>query len=284
MCNAVVDREGDWSAKANAMKKTIFLILLVALVEAAIGRSASYAALSVSASGGDSLELNGLQLSFKGQPVDEVVSGTKIKKYFIEVTGSGFLPGSTVVVNSIQAFPVTGDEPPRQPTITTLVSGTSLDVRFLAGAAPPPGMLSVRVVNPDGAESNRLTVDVISKAAKLAIGSISPQSGPVGTQVTLIGNGFTPIPNSRVNAIRFTPVEAQDHGLADHFEGFYASLVDGGTLTFVLPTWVTEPICPGSPFVCDPIASPPVTAGLYRISIINPNGMSNSVLFDVTSK
>lgn len=83
MCNAVVDREGDWSAKANAMKKTIFLILLVALVEAAIGRSASYAALSVSASGGDSLELNGLQLSFKGQPVDEVVSGTKIKKYFL---------------------------------------------------------------------------------------------------------------------------------------------------------------------------------------------------------
>lgn len=270
------------------MKKTIFLILLVAFIEAAIGRSASYASLSVSSSRGtapaDSLELNGLQLSFKGQPVDEVISGKKIKKYFIEVTGTGFLPGSTVVVNSIQAFPVTGDEPPQQPTFTTFVSATSLDVRFLPETAPPPGMLAVSVMNPDGAESNRLTVDVISKAAKLSIGSISPQSGPVGTQVTLIGNGFTPIPNSSVNAIRFTPVEAQDDGLADHFEGFYASLVDGGTLTFVLPTWVIEPICPGSPFVCDPIASPPVTAGLYRISVINPNGMSNSVLFDVTSK
>jgi hypothetical protein len=267
------------------MKKTIFLILLVAFIEAAIGRSASYASLSVSATCGNSLELNGLQLSFKGQPVDEVISGKKIKKYFIEVTGTGFLPVSTVVVNSIQAFPVTGGEPPRQPTITTLVSGTSLDVRFLAGAAPPPGMLSVRVVNPNGAESNRLTVDVISQASELAISSISPPLGPVGTQVLLTGNGFMSIPPSNVIAIRFTPVGGQDHGLTDFFEGFYASsLIDGRTLTFVLPTWVTEPICPGSPFVCDPIASPPVTAGLYRISIINPNGMSNSVLFDVTSK
>jgi IPT/TIG domain len=271
------------------MKKTIFLILFAAFIEASIGQYGSYASVSVSSSRrttpGDAPELNGIQPMYRGQPVDEIVSGNKIKKYFIELTGTGFVPGSSVVVNSIRAFPVTAGEPPQQPTSATFVSATSLEVRFVPGTAPPPGMLSVRVVNLDGAVSNRLTVNVISKTSELSISSISPQFGPVGTQVTLTGNGFTPIPPNNVNAIRFTAVGAQDRASADFFEGFYTdSFVDSGTLTFILPGRVIEPICPGFPFVCDPIATPSITAGQYRISVINPNGMSNSVLFEVTSK
>jgi IPT/TIG domain-containing protein len=269
--------------------KTVVLILFVVLIEASIGRSTSYASFSGSPGAGptsaEAPELNGLQLLFKGQPVDEVVSDKKIKKYVIEVTGTGFLPGSSVVVRSIRAFPFAPGEHPQQPTLTTFISVTSLEVRFLPDAAPPPGMLSVSVVNSDGVESNGLSVDVISKASKLSISSISPQSGPVGTQITLIGSGFTPIPANNLNAIRFTPVGTQDNRLANFFEGFYSdAIVDNGTITFTLPSRVIEPICPGSPFVCDPIAIPAITARQYRISVINPNGMSNSVLFDVTSK
>ena len=269
--------------------KTVVLILFVVLIEASIGQSGSYASLSGSPGTGptsaEAPEVNGLQLLFKGQPVDEVVSDKKIKKYVIEVTGTRFVPGSSVVVNSIRAFPFAPGEPPEQPTLTTFVSVTNLEVRFLPDTAPPPGMLSVNVVNPDGVESNALSVDVITKASKLSISSISPESGAVGTQVTLTGNGFTPIPANNLNAIRFTAVGTQDNASANFFEGFYADAsANNGTLTFTLPNRVIEPICPGSPFVCDPIAIPPITARQYRVSVINPNGMSNSVLFDVTSK
>src|SRR2546426_215601 len=103
--------------KPGAMKKTIVLILFVAFIEASIGLSASQASFSVSSirmkTPVDAPELNGLRLLFRGQQVDEVVSAKKIKKYSIELTGTGFLPASTVVVNSIRAFPVTFGEPAR---------------------------------------------------------------------------------------------------------------------------------------------------------------------------
>lgn len=232
----------------------------------------------------DGPQLAGLQLLFKGQPVDQVVSSKKLKKYSIAMSGVGFLPDSRVVVSSFSAFPVTFDEPPQQPVATSFETVTSLEAVFLPGAAPPPGLLVVRVVNPDGGESNSIAIDVISKPSLLSIESISPEGGPTGTEVTLKGTGFMQAP-PRAAAIRVTVVGSQDHSPVSLFQGFYTgSIVDDTTMTFILPSSIVEPICPGSPVICDPIAIPPVTQRQYRIQVINPNGMSNSVLFDVSSK
>lgn len=270
------------------MKKTSFLILLVLFTAASLIGSASHAYFSSAAIGGSPAavapQLHSVQLLFKAQPVDEVVGGGKIKKYVLQVTGAGFLPGSSALLNAISAFPVNVGLAPVQETSTAFVSDTTLDVRFLPDSAPTAGILSIRIVNPDGSESNRLSVDVISKPSKLTISSISPQTGPVGTQITLTGTGFMPTAPDSVNALRVISVGVKEAVPFNFFEGFYVDAADGGTITFTLPNRVIKPICPGSPIACDPIAIPAITAGQYRISVINPNGMSNSIVFDVTSK
>jgi len=226
------------------------------------------------------LRLTGVQLLFRGQPADQLINGEKIKKYSLEVTGTGFLPGSSVVVNSVRAYPMTIGEPPLQAVSTSYISPTNLEAVFLPGKGPAPGLLTIKVVNIDTTESNIINVDVISKPAKLSIASISPQSGPVGTPVTLTGVGFAPAGSPSQVAIRFSAVGTNQNFL----EGFYTdSNLDSGKLNLVVPRNVILPICPGGPVVCDPIAVPFVTPQQYRVWVVNPNGMSNGILFTVTS-
>jgi hypothetical protein len=225
------------------------------------------------------VQLKGVQLFFLGQPVDQVVSGKKIKKYSLQVTGSGFQPGSLVVVNSVHAYGQQPGELQEQPVSTTYVSATSLDAAFLPEAEPAPGLLLVKVAGPAGEQSNIIAADVISKPSRLSIESISPQSGPIGGQVTLTGVGLGLAGPTNPVAIRFSPVGSFDSFL----QGFYTSaLTDPSKLMIVVPSNVVLPICPGGPFACDPISIPRVTPQDYRIWVINANGMSNRIIFRVT--
>jgi hypothetical protein len=224
-------------------------------------------------------QVSGIQLLFRGQPVDQVVSGKKIKKYSMQVTGTGFLPGSVVVVNSIRAFDQPPGEPQEEPVSTTYVSATSLDAAFLPGLGPAPGLLLIKVVSPGGDQSNTFVADVITRPSKLSIDSISPQSGPIGTQVALTGVGLAPTGLPTQAAIRFSAVGASDSMI----QGFYTNTVaDDSKLVLAVPNNVVLPICPGGPFACDPISVPQITPQDYRIWVINSNGMSNSILFHVT--
>jgi hypothetical protein len=221
-----------------------------------------------------------IELFYRGDTVDQVVVGNKIRKYSMVLTGTGFVSGSKVEVRSVRAFPYRIHQP-KQPVSTGFGSSTSLTAMFRPGTLPPPGLLSVKVVNPDGTESNLMTLDVISEPSALFIASMSAQSGPVGTHVTLTGNGFIP---GATNAIRFTPVIAEDPRLVGFFSGFYTDTVmDSGTLSFDVPTSVPVPICPGiRGVVCDPITSLIIGSQLYWVQVINANGMSNSMVFQVT--
>jgi len=151
----------------------------------------------------ETLELTACQLLFKGKPVDEVVAGKKIQKYSMELTGTGFVSGSSVVVNSRRAFGFDPLENSEQRIETTFESDTHLRAQFLHRKAPA-GLLVIKVVNAEGQESNTLTVDVISQSSDLSITSISPVSGPTGTILTLRGVGFAPPPVPVFDCIRFT--------------------------------------------------------------------------------
>jgi len=277
------------------MKSVFVRGLVVALATvAAVVPAASNAALLFSCTDGfpakatppGAPQLAGLQIFFRGQPAQQIISSNKVKKYRLELTGSGFAQGATVIVDTLQAYPYILNNP-RQAVAATVNSATSLSVAFLPGSPPPPGVLKVKVVNPDGAESNTLSFDAISNPVDLSITSISPESGPIGGQVTIRGLGLIPVTESRRMAFRFTPV-AGDIGSPSFdpnstFLGFYPNLQqDGGTASFIVPNNTIAPLCAKADFGCDPFASILTTVQQYRVQIINQNGLSNSLIFQVT--
>jgi hypothetical protein len=218
--------------------------------------------------------LTGVQLFFRGQPVDQIVLGTKLKKYSIELTGTGFTSGSIAVVDSLGVCPLSL-QPPE--TLATIDQGSSsLQAAFPRRTALSSGILSVKVVGPDGAESNALTIDVIANPTDLSIDSISPQSGPIGTTVTLTGVGL-----QQGNPIRFSALGSSTF----QFVGFYSGSATAlKPVNFAIPGSEIVPVCAactGLP-VCDPITTSFITPGQYRVAVINAGGMSNSLLFQVT--
>lgn len=112
------------------------------------------------------------------------------------------------------------------------------------------------------------TVNVLASepvAGSINLNTITPSSGPVGTVVTLRGSGFT----ATDNHIKFQT--GYIHGLSSS---------DGATLSFVIPPSV-DLCAPGSD-VCA-LGLPRITPGVYNVSVINAKGISNSLVFTVTS-
>ena len=104
-----------------------------------------------------------------------------------------------------------------------------------------------------------------------AIDSLQPNSGPVGTSVTVTGNGFTPTGNR----VKFGNLGVED------WSKYNLSSTDGKTLSFSVPAgnymscWNTVPAC-GAPSIG-------TAPGVYSVSVINANGVSNVVTFTVTT-
>jgi peptidoglycan hydrolase-like protein with peptidoglycan-binding domain len=105
-------------------------------------------------------------------------------------------------------------------------------------------------------------------AAAQSIAGLSPSSGPVNTQVTITGSGFT----ATGNTINFTSSSVSD---------IVPNLTSNGTtIIFTVPTQNT-PACSFASPPC-PYAFIPTAAGTYAVSVTNANGTSNSATFTVT--
>src|SRR5437867_1126619 len=100
------------------MKKLLGATFLVALFGAALiagiaGGSGQRAAsslahrgiLATDSSASAPPQLTGIQLFFRGRPVEQLVIGKKIKKYTMELAGTGFVSGSSVSVELLRVFP-----------------------------------------------------------------------------------------------------------------------------------------------------------------------------------
>lgn len=153
---------------------------------------------------------------------------------------------------------------------------------FTAGATGFFGPLTFRAVQSFQADNGIAAVGSVGPLTRAAIARIwcrpilppqrevflrtmDPASGPVGTQVTLKGNGFT-----RDNTIVF------GSGVVMNVPSY-----DGSTLTFTVPDGIS-PRC----FYSNPrclMASQQTMTGNYGISVENTNGTSNSIVFVVTS-
>jgi IPT/TIG domain len=206
------------------------------------------------------LQLSEYQLIFMGQPVDQLVTGVKTKRYRISLTGAGFEPSSRVFLDG-------------RKVATTYVSATQLIARLIPGLTPAAEEMPVQVVNPDGQQSDVLLIDVISDPATLSISNVSPDAGPAGTRVTITGTGFT----ATGNKIRFRI------GAPPFTEGFAADVPseDGKTISFS----VSSALCPPCAFTVPPCLAPCLAGapGDYKVSVTNANGISNSLRFLVSS-
>ncbi|MCW5631801.1 MAG: IPT/TIG domain-containing protein [Rubrivivax sp.] len=79
---------------------------------------------------------------------------------------------------------------------TTFVAATSLTALVPAALLIAPGTLPLRVVDPGGAVSNGLDVQVV---VPLALDSVTPLEGPPGTVVVIRGSGFGPAATTQVS-------------------------------------------------------------------------------------
>lgn len=104
-----------------------------------------------------------------------------------------------------------------------------------------------------------------SKLQNPTISNIIPTSGQVGTEVTISGSGFTQVDNT----VSFSKGYAND-----------LPSRDGKTLRLIVPEELIP--CPPSENPCVRGSYLPVTTGSYKISVINANGVSNSLTFTVT--
>ena len=153
--------------------------------------------------------------------------------------------------------------------ISTYRAGCTTTSNYSTTTGQPCGTTTVIVGCASGDLYNSLTGQAcVVTTTTPVITSISPTSGPVGTQVTITGSGFTSTDNS-IN-----------------FGGGYINGLDsnGTNITFSVPNSLG--FCPpslGGVVKACPMLERMVNAGSYDIFVENINGTSDTLSFAVTS-
>jgi len=111
-----------------------------------------------------------------------------------------------------------------------------------------------------------VTVSGSGTYGTVALSSLSPTSGRVGTQILLTGTGFVPYDN----VVRFGQGGSRN----------VSSFNNGTQMYFTVPAWMSP---------CDPMAqvctmqAMQITPGTYPVSVANGNGSSQTLYFTVTN-
>ena len=222
-------------------------------------------------------------------------------------TISGVSGPSTLKVGEIGKWEVKASDPEQGPLTYSVVwgdevVGVGVAERAVPASAGVPAQTAtfthaysktgnyvpVFTVTDNGGLSAKtsISVSVDGDTSTVSITSLNPESGPVGTPVTLTGTGFstdlaypscpptpnTPCPRIGVagnNTVRFGPATLSN-----------VISRDGKTLTFQVPGEYMPP-CPVGMACARVISS--VRPGTYDVFVSNANGVSNSVSFTVTS-
>src|ERR1019366_6230370 len=110
------------------------------------------------------------------------------------------------------------------------------------------------------------------------ITTITPDSGPAGTSVILVGTEF----DEKANLILFGDSNGAHHldGSADNSRANVGS-TDGKTLSFVIPGSGPGGILGDASNHCGGIAAIQLASGPYKIAVTNANGTSNSVTLNL---
>lgn len=169
------------------------------------------------------------------------------------------------MIAEINPYPIAASVP-NTGNFNWVISAMASDGRSIS-----PGQYLLNVSASDGSLSGRsaapFTITNPATANTPVISNLSPSSGPVGTQVTITGSGFTATGNTiQFDIYSFINVPATNNG---------------SSLTFYVPSTLYYNNCqPGN--VCPNIARM-TTVGDYAVSVSNNNGTSNAMTFTVSS-
>ncbi|MBU6414830.1 peptidoglycan-binding protein [Patescibacteria group bacterium] len=137
----------------------------------------------------------------------------------------------------------------------------------------PAGQYTVSIMAADGSvvDSSDAPFSVVASSTIVAptISSLQPTSGSVHTPVIITGSGFT----ATGNKVKFGNLGSEND------PAFSLNSSDGKTLVFTVPSsnylscWSATPRCLAPAMMTQP--------GLYAVSVMNANGMSNAAQFSV---
>ncbi|PIR83905.1 hypothetical protein COU18_00615 [Candidatus Kaiserbacteria bacterium CG10_big_fil_rev_8_21_14_0_10_51_14] len=152
------------------------------------------------------------------------------------------------------------------PVQTTYVQGNQTLTFTHTYTTPGTYTITFTVSNVNGQQnSSTATVVVGQGTGNVTLSSISPMSAHIGTQIMLIGSGFTPLENT----VRFGIGGTQ-----------HVPSQNGTTIYYTIPSFVSpcDLVTPGS-FCGQPVQQ--VMPGPIQVYVTNSNGTSNTILLQV---
>ncbi|MDB5265739.1 MAG: hypothetical protein JWM39_452 [Parcubacteria group bacterium] len=119
---------------------------------------------------------------------------------------------------------------------------------------------------------------VVTTDTRPKITSINPAQGKPGAVAQIKGVNF----DSSTNVITFGPSKGlhRADGTADNQVGSLASS-DGTTLSFTVPTTLQSGMLCDQSNVCKTYGTGSIATGVYDVTVINKNGLSNTFPFSV---
>lgn len=116
-----------------------------------------------------------------------------------------------------------------------------------------------------------------SAQSRPVVESLSPNSGRIGTQVSISGSGFT----TSGNTVAFTALALAPGAQMPNEPSVIPNLPSNGSVIVfnILPVW--RPACSYSPSGPCPIGNFPTAPGTYGVVVTNAYGASNSAILTV---
>jgi hypothetical protein len=194
---------------------------------------------------------------------------TSVSNNYTVYFGSEQHPFSSLITlqtaeNTLITLSVYGD------IASNATAGSAINVSINSASNAAAGVNDNQVVAINSATANSVNIATVSNSnTPLVITSISPSSGPVGSQITITGTGFTPTGNSVIN-----------NSTGQSWVSSLSSS-NGTSLTFTAPAYICE--VNNSSGICS-ASQLPIGSGTYSFEVENGNNVfSNSVPFTVTA-
>jgi hypothetical protein len=186
-------------------------------------------------------------------------SGSSLGNTTVTIKGTGFVSGTTASFGGVAA------------ASSAFLNGTTLTART---PAEPAGTVDVSVQLPDGQMATLSSSYTFTAAAGPTISTVTPMTGPAGTEIVITGTGFANTNGGATNAAAAAIVSV---GAAPCVPGAISSLP---TTCLQAPSTPPTPLVQSSTKIDGFVPDAP--GGVATVTVTNPDGQSATGTFTYT--